>query len=146
MGKNAWLAFSIVGILCMAALIALSVFMGGCTKMIQTAAGGSVEMKCHWTFIATAIMGVVGLVSTVSTLVAKTTEGRRIASLMTLFIIAAIAFITSPFGIGLCASTDMHCHDTALYVWIVSAIGFIVACIQCVRANPGKANEPKMKI
>ncbi len=130
----------------MAALIAISVFMGGCANMIQTAAGGSVEMKCHWTFIATTIIGVVGLIGTLMVLVAKATEGRRIASLMVMVIIAAIVFITSPFGIGLCANADMRCHDTALYLWIVSTIGFIVACIQCIRANPDTASDPKMKL
>ena len=57
MGRRAWMLLAVVGVMAMAAVVAVSVLMGGCAKPVETAAGGTVPMKCHWTFVATTLVG-----------------------------------------------------------------------------------------
>ena len=63
MGRRAWMLLAVVGVMAMAAVVAVSVLMGGCAKPVETAAGGTVPMKCHWTFVATTLVGAAGVVT-----------------------------------------------------------------------------------
>lgn len=66
---------AVVGVMAMAAVVAVSVLMGGCAKPVETAAGGTVPMKCHWTFVATTLVGAAGVVTALLALAGRTKEG-----------------------------------------------------------------------
>lgn len=110
---------------------------------IETAAGGTVPMKCHWTFIATSFVAIIGIVTALLALIDSTKEGRRTAAIATAVSTLVVILLTSPLGIGLCGNADMHCHQTALVVWIASGISLIAAIIQIAKADPNAATLPK---
>ena len=74
MGRRAWMLLAVVGVMAMAAVVAVSVLMGGCAKPVETAAGGTVPMKCHWTFVATTLVGAAGVVTALLALAGRTKE------------------------------------------------------------------------
>ncbi len=101
-------------------------------------------MKCHWTFVATSFVGIIGIVTSLLALIDSTKEGRRTAAIATAVSAIVIILLTSPLGIGLCGNADMHCHQTALVVWIASGASLVIAIIQTVKADPNAATLPKM--
>ena len=82
MRKNVWKAAAAAIAVCMLVMVAASLFIEGCTKMLETTAGNMVPMKCHWVFVATAIVGIVGLVGALCSFVCSTKEGRRVSSIL----------------------------------------------------------------
>ena len=130
----------------MAAVVAVSVLMGGCAELVETAAGGTVPMKCHWTFVATTLVGAVGAVTALLALAGRTKEGRRIAGIATAAVAAATVLLTTPAGIGLCGNPDMSCHQTALVLWVAAGIALVVGIVQAAKADPKGAELPKMKL
>ena len=58
MSKTAWIIIGVIEAVAAIAIVAISAIMGGCDHVLETTSGGTCFMKCHWTFIATAILGV----------------------------------------------------------------------------------------
>ena len=143
MKAGTWKALGVVPVLCMVVVVAVSAAMGGCDKMIECTSG-MMPMKCHWTFVAATFVGVAGVVSAVAALAAKTTEGRRVAALMTIVVGAVVAVLPMDFVIGLCGNAEMECHRTALVVWVAVAVAIVVALVQMAKANPADAEKPKL--
>ena len=146
MGRRAWMLLAVVGVMAMAAVVAVSVLMGGCAKPVETAAGGTVPMKCHWTFVATTLVGAAGVVTALLALAGRTKEGRRFAGIATAAVAAATVLLTTPAGIGLCGNPDMSCHQTALVLWVAAGIALVVGIVQAAKADPKGAELPKMKL
>lgn len=146
MGKNVWKAAAAAIAVCMLVMVAASLFIEGCTKMLETTAGNMVPMKCHWVFIGTAIVGVVGLVGAACSFVCSTKEGRRVSSILVAVCAVAAIVLTTSFGIGICASAEMACHRKALFVWVPAGIALVIALVQVVKADPKAADAPKMKL
>ena len=146
MGRRAWMLLAVVGVMAMAAVVAVSVLMGGCAKPVETAAGGTVPMKCHWTFVATTLVGAAGVVTALLALAGRTKEGRRFAGSATVAVAAATVLLTTPAGIGLCANPDMSCHQTGLVLWVAAGIALVVGIVQAAKADPKGAELPKMKL
>lgn len=146
MGRRAWMLLAVVGVMAMAAVVAVSVLMGGCAKPVETAAGGTVPMKCHWTFVATTLVGAAGVVTALLALAGRTKEGRRFAGIATVAVAAATVLLTTTAGIGLCANPDMSCHQTGLVLWVAAGIALVVGIVQAAKADPKGAELPKMKL
>ena len=146
MGRRAWMLLAVVGVMAMAAVVAVSVLMGGCAKPVETAAGGTVPMKCHWTFVATTLVGTAGVVTALLALAGRTKEGRRFAGIATVAVAAATVLLTTPAGIGLCANPDMSCHQPGLVLWVAAGIALVVGIVQAAKADPKGAELPKMKL
>lgn len=146
MSKTVWIIIGVIEAVAAIAIVAISEIMGGCDHVLETTSGGTCFMKCHWTFIATAILGVAGIISSILALIGKSTEGRRFAAIMVLVIAALVIFATTNAGIGLCGNATMHCHQTALGVRIASVVAAICSIIQLVKANPEATIIPKMKL
>jgi hypothetical protein len=152
--KNIYRIGAAVALLVMLVGLLVSVIVGGCDTLIQ-AESGAFPMKCHWTFIATATVFVLGIVVCVWQLVGlKTTEARRLAAVFIILVAVAVSFFPSPWGIGICSSaTDgmalcaadgMDCHITAPIVWICGALLIVCALIQLIKADPDKVKKPKL--
>ena len=146
MSKTAWTVVGIVEIIATAAVVLVAMLMSGCAHTLETTSGGTCFMKCHWTFVAISIAGIAGVASALLALVGKTAEGRRFAAIGVIVVAAIAFFFTTDAGIGLCGNAAMHCHQTALGVWIASAAAIVCAIIQLAKADPEKANIPKMKL
>lgn len=146
MNKTIWTIVGALAVIASAAVVIASFAMGGCDHMLETTTGGNCWMKCHWTFVAASFTGIAVIVSSVLTVLSKTTEGRRNAAITTIVIAAIVIFFTLDAGIGLCGNTAMHCHQTALVVRIAAAVAIVCGIAQIAGANPDKASAPKMKL
>lgn len=97
-----------------AAAIIAAVTVGGCSGSIETAAGTSVPMKCHWTAKMTSILSVIPLVMSAAAFFCRTKEGRCMC-LSAVIICAAVIFITTTSaGTGICAAAGMKCSNLAM--------------------------------
>ena len=146
MNKTTWGVVGAIEVIAAIAVVAIATIMGGCDHTLETTSGGTCFMKCHWTFIAVSIFGVAGIASSVLALFGKTAEGRRFAAIGVIVVAALAIFATLDEGIGLCGTTAMHCHQTALGVRIASVAAAICAIVQLIKADPNAVNIPKMKL
>ena len=146
MSKTAWTIACAVAAVVMAAMSVVSAFMGGCPGVLELASGSSVPMKCHWTFIADAFIGIMGIVSALVAISCKEQSGRRAASIGYIATALVAACMPAPFAIGLCANPDMHCHSTAIIVWALCAVAAIVGIVLVAKANPAAADLPKRSL
>lgn len=147
MNKRVWMIAGVVELVCMLAIIGISVLLGGCTGLIETATGGTVPMKCHWTFVATTFIGAIGVVTALLALVSRDKEGRRTAAIASAAVALASILIASPIGIGLCGGNEaMACHQSASVLWVVAGIALVIAVVQAVKADPEAVVVPKKKL
>ena len=126
-----------------AAAAVVAIAMGGCTKTIETAGGGQVPMKCHWTMIAVALVEVMGAFSALGLAFVKCKIGRRwLAVGGMLAQVLAVAVLYGPF-MGLCGDAIMHCHTTAMVVAVLAAVAAVLCLVAAALADPKRAEMPK---
>lgn len=145
MGNKARIVLSVIPLACMAAVVGASLLMGGCDKLIECASG-SFPMRCHWTFVACSIVGLLGLVSSTCALVAKGREARLMTAAGTFTAAAACLLCLSSAGIGLCQNAEMACHQTALVVRMLAGCAGAAALVQMVKAGDNGEQLPKLKL
>jgi hypothetical protein len=151
MFKDRYRIAGMVALLALLVALLTSLVLGGCDTLIP-ADSGSFPMKCHWAFIAVAVVLVIGIVLALAQLLLKTLEARRLAAALLLLVALAAAFLPSPWGIGicsdsgmmLCAIDGMDCHTTAPVVWVCSAIVIICAAVQLAKSDPNSVRKPKL--
>lgn len=142
--QKPWIILSAAGAACMAAVIGASLLAGGCDKLIECASG-SFPMRCHWAYIACALLGAAGLAPSACSLFARGKEARRLLAACTLVIDAAVAICLSPYGIGICPS-GMQCQETAPIVWGICACCAVICLAQIFKADPERAQLPKLEL
>ena len=145
MQKRAWAIVGAVECVVMAAIVAVSFISGGCSTLIECT-GGSFPMKCHWAFVACGFVGIAGLVTALSALACTERASRRVAAVSLLAETVIAVLLTTPVGIGLCASPEMHCHLTAHLVWPLCAASAVLALVMFAKTDPGLAEKPKMRL
>jgi hypothetical protein len=146
-----WVASGCVLLAMLVGLVA-SLVLGGCDTLIP-AETGPVPMKCHWAFIATAAVFVLGIVVSIGQFLLKTAEARRFAAVVIILIALVVAFLPSPWGIGicsndgmmLCALDGMDCHTTAPIVWACAALLVVCSGILLATADPDAARKPRLR-
>jgi peptidoglycan/LPS O-acetylase OafA/YrhL len=135
-----------VGLTLLAMIVGLlaSTILGGCDKLIECESG-DFPMKCHWTFVACAVLFALGAIAALAQFALRTRESRRFAALTTVLLALGVVFLTTPWGIGLCAMETMQCHTTALVVWVCAALSVVVAVVQFAKADPEDAEKPRLE-
>ena len=146
MNSNAWKIVSAIEVVALLALTIWAAVSGGCTTQVELASGNSMPMKCFWTFRAVPFVGAVGTVAALLALFAKTLEGRRFSAIVAAVAAIVTMLLPTSFGIGLCANAEMHCHTTALGVWVLGAVAIVLALVQIAKADPEAASKPKLKL
>lgn len=143
MNAQAWKIIGAIEVVALAALAIWAAFSGGCPSPLELANGNTVPMKCVWTFKAVPLVGAVGAVSALLALVAKTKEGRRFSAVAAILAAVAAMLLPTSFGIGICSNPEMHCHATALGVWVLGAIAVVLGVVMATKADPNAVNKPK---
>ena len=137
MNDKTWQMVGIITIACSIGMALVAMIKGGCPIMIDTAAGGSVPMRCHWAFRAVALVSCLSAVSAITAAVSREATTRRLTASMTLMLFAGAALVPTPLVIGICAGEGAHpCHATALLVWAICAVGAITSIFQLAKADP----------
>lgn len=146
MDGRVWRLLGTVQLLFMAAIFAVCALLGGCDSQVELASGAATYMKCHWTFVACSVFAVAGFVIALVAQTAKEAQARRFLAVALIAVFAAIAYLPTPLGVGICASADMACHLAGYLTWGLCAAGIILALIQAVKADPASAERPKMQL
>ncbi len=132
--------FGAIGIVAGLAVVLFALVKGPCTGTIATAAGGAVPMKCHWSFRASALMGVLMAVAGVLELVCKSREGVIAAAVMGLALSVGI-FLTLGPVIGICAKAEMLCRATAPLMKTAAGIGGVSQLLALVFSRESKPSK-----
>lgn len=135
MKDSTWRILCIVNAILFIGAIIVSAVMGGCDTLVQTASGGEMPMKCHWTFTATKFIGVIGVIASVAMTGFYEKYARRQVSVVNIVTIIVMAALTTPFGIGLCAKAEMHCHTTQLALLGILAVILVLSVIMIIKAE-----------
>ncbi|WP_026184063.1 DUF4418 family protein [Desulfitobacterium hafniense] len=106
-----------------------------CSGLIETAAGGSVPMKCHWTFRAEIPVAVLLILVSAGQFFLKEPQLRRLSSIVIIGLGAAGIVITTDAVIGICMKEGMACHTTALFCRIIYGLLILAAGIQLFKAD-----------
>jgi hypothetical protein len=110
-------------------------FVVPCAHQIQTAAGASVPMRCHWTFQTEFLLALATLIVTVGLWAVRNPEARRAAgSALALFGLLVVA-VSQSWVIGLCGNPAMPCHATAHWLWFWAALLVIDGVLIAVPAG-----------
>lgn len=143
MNKSTWKIVGIVLAVLSAAVAVVAVASGGCTGLIETAAGGQVPMKCHWTFRAVCGFGVLGTLALLGLAFTGCKVGRRWLA-MGGFVAQALAIAAMRTSwMGLCGDAAMHCHVTALPCTVLAAVAALGCVVMFCLADPKRAQLPK---
>lgn len=146
MSKTSWTVICIVGAVAMAAIAVVSGVLGGCSTAVELANGSSMPMKCHWTFVADAFVGVAGAVIALTAITCKEQTGRRAMGVALVMCALVAACLPTSLGVGLCANAEMHCHMTAAIVWVLCAVSAVVGIMQIVKSEPRDSELPKRSL
>ena len=146
MGKSAWSIVCVVAAVVMAAIAGVSAWLGGCPGMLELASGNSVPMKCHWAFVADTFVAAIGIVVAFVGMMCKDKMGRRAIAVSYIACAIVAACMPTSVAIGICAMPEMHCHTTALAVWVLAAIAAVVGIVQLVKSDPAAASMPKRQL
>ena len=115
-------------LLAFVAIFLFSQFMGGCSSTVETAAGGTVPMKCHWTFIAVKIVSLVGVLFAALGAISYDSGGRRVCLVgVDIINLAILTIMTGIFGIGTCSHDGSLCSTTKLCVLLCMTVAIIAA-------------------
>jgi hypothetical protein len=103
-----------------------------CSACIETAAGGCMPMKCHWTFRAEIPIAILLLLTAVGQFFLKQTESRCLSSLFLLASSIVGLLLMTNVVIGICAHDGSMCGLTALVSGTAYALIIVAAIIQLV--------------
>ena len=142
MKDSTWRILCVLSALLFVCAIVISAVMGGCDTLIQTSSGSEMPMKCHWTFIATKYIAVIGVIASAAMTGFYEKYARRQVSAINLVTIIVMALLTTPLGIGICAKQEMHCHTTQLVLLCILGVILILSIVMIAKAEY-KEEEPE---
>lgn len=123
MTKNRlWLAAAGLSALGGVAAVASALLKGACTGMIETAAGGAVPMKCHWSIRVCVLLGVLLTAMAIVQIFMKTKEGRLVSAGIGLLLACSLILTLSSTVIGVCGKEEMICRSTASMIRICAGL------------------------
>lgn len=140
MKKQPWLILAgLTTVLSLITLAGLFVWQP-CAGTVATAAGGTVPMKCHWTFRAEIPVAIVLVLTAAGQFFLKDTEARRLSAVFIMAVAAVGYVLTTNTVIGIC-SMPMACHAAANFCRIMLALIVIVAVLQLLKAGAGSRHK-----
>lgn len=118
----------LVIILSLAAL-ATVLIMGSCSGSIETAAGGSVPMKCHWSMRVCMMLLMASVFFGVMQFLLKE-KSARLLSAASVVILTIFQLLTcSSIVIGVCAKAGMQCRNT---VGVLRVLWFMIITVELI--------------
>jgi hypothetical protein len=143
MKKKKWDVISIVLVVLSLAATICAFALGGCSSCVETAAGGCVPMKCHWTFIAVGLIQIMAIAAAGMGFTTPGVHGRRVCTAMVALVNVIGLFAFYGPLMGLCASGDMPCHMHALVVSALQIISLVVAIYAFFACSPSQKKPKK---
>ena len=110
-------------------------FVPPCTRQIETAAGYSVPMHCHWTFQIEFLLAISIVIVSVALWFVHHHEALRVLGGVLVLFSGLVYAVTQPWGIGLCGSSKMHCNQSAHWLWIWAGLLALDGAFIAVRSR-----------
>ena len=145
MSKKKWNILTAAVTLLSLAVVVSAFALGGCATCVETAAGACVPMKCHWTFQAVGLLGIMGVAAAAAGFTTPGVHGRRVCSALAALANALVLFALYGPLLGLCAKAEMDCHAHATVVSVFAAAALLIAVIAFATCNPA-AKKPKKEL
>jgi hypothetical protein len=138
MSKRTQRIFNVIDAILFCVVVLLAIY-GGCTGTVETSSGAEEPMQCYRTFSTTTTILVIGYVVYLWTLWPSKSMLMKVARVIPIVVSLIAIIVTTPIGMGICASPEMPCHTTKLAIHILLAISIVVAIVQIIWAS--KANK-----
>ena len=116
------LNWAIAGVSAILAILLLTVAKA-CPSMIETAAGGSCHMSCHYTVKAGVLLAVIAII-----FAAESALRRRLLAFTN--VVLGVVIVLLPSVLGICAMKEMACHTSALCMRICGVVIALIGIIQ----------------
>lgn len=127
--QKAWRIIAVLTFSLSIAAIAVCLVLGSCPKMIETAAGGSVPMKCHWTMRVCTMLTAFATLMGVLQFFVKEKGAKVISAASTVTVAVCVLLTCSNIVIGVCGKEDMLCRTTTLWVRIIMVVLIVVELV-----------------
>ena len=128
----------LIAIQALAAIVmvaAIKIWAPVCGKMLETTAGKTVPMKCHWAGQAAIAVSVIILAAAIAALLAK----KEFKGLMLVNAVAGVVlFLVFTSLIGVCASEEMRCQVTKLWGVGCAAVTCVTALVNLLSGKEGQ--------
>ena len=128
----------LIAIQALAAIVmvaAIKIWAPVCGKMLETTAGKTVPMKCHWAGQAAIAVSIIILAAAIAALLAK----KEYKGLMLVNAVAGVVlFLVFTSLIGVCASEEMRCQTTKLWGMGCAAVTCATALVNLFSGKEGQ--------
>lgn len=140
--------FAVLAAIAFVAIAGVGLGIGGCEKLIETASGGQMPMKCHWSFVAIPFIAAIGIIASLLSLAGDSKRSKQVCGAVSVATCAVIAAIPSPIGVGLCTNASMSCHQTYYITLGIMALAAIFSLVAIVKAtgSDSKLEIPKASL
>ncbi len=128
----------VAGIEALAALLiigASTIWAPVCQKLLTLDNGNQVHMKCHYAGQAAVLIAAIILVSAVIAFLAK--KDHKLVQVIVV-VCAITIFVVFTDYMGICKSSDMMCHTTAIWVRVGAGIAGIAAVADMLMGKEGQ--------
>ena len=128
----------LIAIQALAAIVmvaAIKIWAPVCGKMLETTAGKTVPMKCHWAGQAAIAVSIIILAAAVMALVSR----KNPKGLMVVTAVAGVVlFLVFTKLIGVCASEEMRCQITKLWGMGCAAVVCAASVVNLLSGKEGQ--------
>ena len=116
-----------------AMMICVKYVTPACSGMLELVSGKQVFMKCHYTAVVLALLGILMMVNAAAALFFK----KEMTSGVTAIALAVCAFLIlgESLGIGICMKPEMACHVMAPVAKVLATVELILGLWMCVNAK-----------
>ena len=123
-------------------LLILYVIFPVCTGMVETSAGKSIPMRCHWMSVAETTFAVILIAAGILAALARNRETRIMLYILT-DVLGILIILTGTVLIGSCLSSTMVCSYSTKPAVVVFGIVLLVFASASILAELQKAKTEK---
>ena len=135
MNEWIWRILNAFNFMAFAGIFLVSFLLGGCSSEVDLASGGAMPMKCHWTFLATMFVSLIGMTLAVCSTYIHTKPSRMSCTIGIIATIIVISLLIADFGIGICAHDGADCHTTRFDVVICLLVSLFASAISLIKCR-----------
>lgn len=128
MKVNATTILKVVSLLCaLAAIGAVLLWSPVCVGSLELANGNMVPMRCAYAGKTALLLAVILAIVVTTELVSRRSAPAATVAVVALSVALVVITFTTPFSGGVCASADMACQTTALWLRLCGGVSAAAA-------------------
>ena len=127
--KNKWKISAGLTLVLSLSMLLVALLMGACPGSIETAAGGSVPMKCHWTIRVCVMLSAASAIFSVIQFLLKEKTARLLSEISIVAFTVCQLLTSSSKIIGTCAKEGMQCRETVSVLRILWLVILVVELV-----------------